>query len=182
APLSFFKVTVPVDVDLEAFAALFDALRKVLRIRWGNAGYTYSSWEVLERYAGARAIYAHARRYCGFDVGQSVRQLERFCDAIRTVNWLTAAGPELTAKLEAVRPVGLDASNLITVLRDEHGLLVRAGQTPQIGDVNRLEFPPPYAASDRLLRPIRATQANFLGRWDERSTEAWLSRFERSST
>lgn len=172
------RVAVPTTWPLRDFYDRVCVLAQVLRVRWGAAGFMYSGWEYYRHNATQEAIYAHARRHVGFDVGYYEQQLVEWHDAIRSVNWLTILGPALLRRLdeEGRRP---ETNPLVAVDRLGSGLLLRAGDAPQRGDINRLQVPPAYVAADAMVRPIRATTCNTFGvPWTEVSTNEWLTRFE----
>ncbi|WP_437943170.1 type VI immunity family protein [Sorangium sp. So ce281] len=181
-PLGVVSLTVPTSVPLADFAARVHELAGVLRFRWATAGLGYSTWNVQDWEASSNALYAHARRFPGFDVGYYHRNLEAFLDRIRTVNWLTYLGPRLT---DALRRSGrsLSSSRLVGVAAaGAGGVVLRAGDRPEPGDVNRLSFPRSYVEADAMVRPIRASDPAgiaFLGPWDEAGIAAWLTRFEK---
>jgi hypothetical protein len=161
---------------LDRFAALVDSVAAALPIRWGNAGLGYGAWE-LDRYGETRdAIYAHARRYPGFDVGQHATLMSTLHDHIRTVSWLTFIGPALTSRI--VRP---DGDPLVDIVPLGGGVRVRAGERPEAGDANRLMYPRAYMRADRIARGARAADGvHFFAPWSEATTVAWLRRFERA--
>lgn len=159
---AMLSATMPLDTKLETLEALATAIAGDLRIRWGVAGLTYAAWE-LDRYGDARAaIYAHARRHPGFDVGQHATYMRELHDRIRTVGWLTFLGKDL-AQL-----AGLPDATVL-----------RAGERPEAGDVNRRQVPFAYKQIDRQVRAVRAAEGfHFYAPWSATTTEAWLRRFE----
>lgn len=170
--------TVPPAVTLDALQALATDVAGMLRLRWGAAGFTYGAWE-LDRYGETRdAIYAHARRHPGFDVGQHTTWMPAFHDRVRTVSWLTFLGPALVAQVRAAGET-LASDDLVTVGPCGEGVVLRAGERPRAGDVNRGDLPDAYARADRLVRSVRAGEGlHFYAPWSSASTEAWLRRFE----
>ena len=125
------------------------------------------------------AIRAHAMRYVGADCNDLLAEGELPSDTIKTVNWLTFINPALAAKVPALASVANDpTSNVSVETLGEHGVLVRAGDTPLLGDCNRQEDMHAYEQADALLRPIRARQIFPLpGFSDEEETSRWLNRF-----
>lgn len=170
---AMLSATLPIDTPLETFRALASGVASDLRIRWGAAGYMYGAWE-LDRYGDARAaIYAHARKHPGFDVGQHATYMRELHDRLRTVSWLTFVGPELLGNL------ALAPDPMLEVTKAGAATMVRAGDRPERGDVNRSIVPIAYKRVDALLRPLRAaTDIHFYAPWSAATTEAWLRRFE----
>jgi hypothetical protein len=154
------------------------ALAGILRIRWGAAGLAYGAWE-LDRYGETRnAIYAHARRHPGFDVGQHATWMRELCDHVRTVSWLTFLGPVL-AKTVRASGGALTTDHLVTVAPCGDALVLEAGEAPLQGDVNRRDVPHAYVEVDRRIRAVRAAEGvHFYAPWSLATTEAWLRRFE----
>ncbi|MGK3983612.1 type VI immunity family protein [Sorangium sp. So ce136] len=181
-PLGVVALTVPTSVPLADFAARVHELAAVLRFRWATAGLGYATWNVQGWETSSNALYAHARRFPGFDVGYYHRNLEAFLNRIRTVSWLTYLGPQLT---DALRRSGrsLSSSRLVAVGgAGAGGVVLRAGDRPEPGDVNRLNLPRSYVEADAMVRPLRASDPAgivFLGPWDEAGVAAWLTRFEK---
>lgn len=164
--------------ELEALAV---AVAGDLRVRWGAAGHVYSAWE-LDRYGAVReALFAHARRHPGFDLGQHATWMPALSERLRTVSWLTVVGPELVAKLPpSALATGPTMDDEVSVTPCGEGFVLRAGNAPAAGDVNRDDFPRAYVAADRRLRAVRAAEGlHFYAPWSSRTTEAWLRRFER---
>lgn len=171
-------VSVPLTTPPAELAALASGVAADLRIRWGAAGLTYGAWE-LDRYGETRdAVYAHARRYPGFDVGQHATWMRAFHDRLRTVSWLTFLGKSLT---EALRGAGdaLTGDDLVGIEPCGEGVVLRAGTRPEPGDTNRQRLPAAYARVDRRLRAVRAAEGlHFYAPWSNATTEQWLRRFE----
>ena len=170
-------ITVPCDWPLDDFESHVLDFAKALRLRWATAGLTYSRWTVAGVTEVENAIAAHARRYVGFDMGIFVRQTKALYDHLRTVSWLTLLGPGLMNRVALPVSDGL----LLSTAGDVR--IIKAGATPEAGDVNRLAVPPLYVAADKLLRPLRAARLNANaapGDWDDQSLSRWLRRFELS--
>lgn len=170
---AMLAATMPVDTPLDVFQRLAAGVASDLRIRWGVAGYTYGAWE-LDRYGDARAaIFAHARRHPGFDVGQHSTYMRELHDRLRTVSWLTFVGEGLLGN------VAFAPDPLVTVSKVGAAIMLRAGDRPEPGDVNRRQIPLAYQRVDAALRPLRAsTGIHFYAPWSAATTEAWLRRFE----
>lgn len=173
------RVLVPCTWPLDDFRARAIELAKVLPVRWGNAGLAFAGWE-LSWYQEVRAgVFAHARRYPGFDMGQYASLMNELHHAMRTVSWLNFVGPSLMKVLKQKgRPPA--ATDVLSVQRVDDLTIVQAGAAPEPGDNNRLDVPRAYVQADAALRPIRLKPPlDFHGAWDEGTTEAWITRFER---
>ncbi len=176
---SFIRVTVPVSCPPLEFRDRVLHIADKLRVRWGAAGHMYSGWELGWRRTYEQAVYSHARRFAGFDTGFYENHMERFHEQIRTVNWLTFLGPSFRERLAKVGVLPRSHGG-VQVYSLGSGLVLQAGEVPAEGDVNRLGLPPAYLEADALVRPVRAAEGVHFGRpWTERTSEAWLRRFEK---
>ncbi len=183
---AMLRVTVPVSVDLAEFRQHCIELAPTLPIRWGCAGLMFSGREFHDYPGTAEAMYAVARRYPGYDPGYYFSQgnedqdlpahLVVWHDHVRTVSWLNFLGPALMARLG--KP--LVESRRCRVEPCGEATLVQAGEAPQMGDVNRADFPQAYREADALLGVLRPqSTVHFLYPWSEDTTAEWLARFER---
>lgn len=174
---AMLAVTMPRETELARLRALATLVAERLRIRWGVAGLAYGAWE-FDRHVDTRdAVFAHARRHPGYDVGEHATTMDVFHDRLRTVSWLTFVGPALLAELEAPPAARTRA---VKIEPAGEGVLLVAGEAPQAGDVNRRELPRAYAEVDAILRPIRAGARDglhFGAPWSEATTARWLERF-----
>ncbi|WP_437961325.1 type VI immunity family protein [Sorangium sp. So ce119] len=179
---AMLELTVPDDHPLDVFFANVCAIVGELRVRWATAGLTYAAELRYDTEAPGDRIYAHARRYTGYDVGFHVGMMDTFFDRIRTVNWLTFLGPAMVGALAAAGRT-VESTPHVQVSQVGSATLLRAGSAPLAGDVNYLAVPAAYREADALVRPIRASDGQdmvFFGPWDERSITRWLRRFEYS--
>jgi hypothetical protein len=174
-----FSLTVPRAWPHEDFQRRVRRLVEILPVRWGAAGLTYSTWPSAHFQRARQAIYAHARRFPGFDMGQSAAFHQEWRAALRTVSWLTYLGPEFAAKLKAPgQQLTAGARSTLTPIGDAWEF--QAGPQPESGDINRLLIPAAYVEVDALVRPVRAsTRIDFCDPWTRYTSEEWLRRFER---
>jgi hypothetical protein len=179
--LPVLSFTVPTGWGADAFAKLAQEVAGALRVRWGNVGYTYADWDIYGGNVAERAKVAHAKRFFGYDTGESVRCMDAFYARLRSVSWLTLVGSTLASELPPGRTDELTRSPLLRVSQAASGLVVQAGPAPNRCDINRLALAPEYVEADRLLRDIRAQTAAgllWIGWADEAEIERWLRRFE----
>ncbi len=172
-------LTVPATTSHLEFAERVQRIAAILRCRWVSAGYGYGAWPFTQPTATDQAIYAHSRRYWGFDVGVGAGLLEHFHDKLRTINWLTFVSPSLLERAGESEVVGLRHPEVALTVTPS-GVWLRAGDVPAACDINRLQVSRAYVAVDAALRKIRAsTGVHFAHPWSEKATEDWLRRFER---
>jgi hypothetical protein len=173
-------LTVPDTWPVVEFHDRVLAVAAPLRLRWGAAGFGYSAVYPSVTASPARAIYAHARRHPGYDLGFYMQSMGALYRRLRTVSWLTMVGPALLDELAAAGRQ-LVATPRVVVGHAGDATVLRAGNTPVAGDVNRLDVPAAYREADALLRPVRADDPQglvALGPWSDDSLLQWLRRFE----
>jgi len=179
--LSVLRVTVPTDQSLGLFMERACALASMLRVRWGSAGLMLSGSAIDGYWSEWKKIaHAYCLRHVGVDLGEYVALLRPFHDRIRTVNWLTFLGSGIRAQLDKVQPLPAIVPNGVTIQKMGDVTLIKAGDRPFRGDLNRLDVPPSYVRADQLVRPLRAAAGiRFFDVWDFNETRKWLTRFER---
>lgn len=168
--------SVPLSVGADSFRDLALRVASELRVRWGNIGYGYASWEYFGGEAAVEKRRAHGLRFVGFDLGFHIFHMGDLMQRIRTVSWVTLLGDALWGQLPETSR---------SVLERELGAKsvgsfrwIQASPAPEAGDINRLSYPAGYVELDRLLRPIRL-QAGLEGEgWEDRELDTWLRRFE----
>jgi hypothetical protein len=175
------RVCVPESWDLGDFYQRVTAIAQKLRLRWGTAGHSYAFWVPGQGRDVWTRMRAHALRHLGYDLPLFVRAFEKLNTRLRSASWLTWLGPKMAADLaERGRP--LVSSSLVAVEQTPNAILLRAGSSPERGDVNRLAYPRSYVEADAMLRPARLADAAdlvFYAGWSEDELTAWLRRFER---
>ena len=115
------------------------------------------------------------KRYPGFSPGVP----QDLCDQdLPPVNWLTLIGPELLGKLGGIAGVRQAFSDqAISVMPLGHGAFIRAGELPQLGDLNRRDDLPLYRKVGSYLKDHRGhRKIRLTGLKDD--SEAWLARFD----
>jgi hypothetical protein len=173
-------ITVPVSWPVPDFLARITAIASKLRLRWGAAGYTYADWDVTAPEQVDAATYGHARRFVGYDLANYAPFWAEWYYRIRTVNWLTFLGADFVTAIEQLDQKPLASRGEVVATPVGSSLLLRAGEFPEEGDMNRLRMPRAYVEADAMVRPLRASSGlDFKGpRWDGRTTTQWLRRFE----
>lgn len=171
------------DCDVVEFERRTRQLAALLNLRWGVAGHRYAYSDAVSSYAAADARWAHARRYSGYDLAEYVgaESMHRLYDRIPSVNWLTWLGPGMMERVRDSLASHRDSNGLQILLEGAH-TLVKAGEHPERGDLNRFEIPAAYVAADRLLRGIRLDDGEALcvpaTNWSPEAMLRWLQRFE----
>lgn len=168
------QLTVPLDHDLGEFQRRVLEIGSMLNVRWGNAGFTYATWEFLDSAATRRAVFRHSRRHYGYDAGNHVRMC--FENLVRSINWMTFLGAPLWSK---VSPTFQPRDPGVRVYQAGELVVVQAGPRPASCDINRLDVSPTYREVDRLLMAIRARDVDLFFPWSVTESARWLTRFER---
>lgn len=97
------------------------------------------------------------RRHPGLNYGEPVSIANASEVGLAVVNWLTLLGPGLTAAMGGTEALAQHAPADVSVLPlGPGGALLRAGESPAVGDVNRGDPLPLYHAVGRMLAPVVA--------------------------
>jgi hypothetical protein len=158
--------------------ALLADLAKAFPFRAGHVGYAvcWNDMSVDRDADASQLIGPLLKRHPGLSIGNPFE----LCDQpLPPVNWLKLIGPELLKKLGGPAKVERDLSDdAISVFAMGSGLCIRAGDAPQLGDVNRRDTLPLYRKVGAYLKPYRVAQEMELTGLDEEESEAWLARFD----
>lgn len=141
-------------------------------VRW-NRGHQRKAFEQFHRWA---------QRFVGLDASDPEEMAWRAPTGLPGTGWLTVIGDALARQ----RELSLDRLAAHAWTRDDiraipakHGLVIRAGEAPTVGDGNRLEFPEAYSEVARALAPWLTDDPPRL--WSdfylEDRTTAWFRRF-----
>jgi hypothetical protein len=176
----FFPAAVTAPGRVEEFVATASALAALLPYRsgYGSPALQVSELHQAQALAEARAL---AVRYPGYDV--QYNQLGRLeMDAkVRGARWLTFLGPDLVSALGGEEALRHALPAAVSVRPVGHGLLLRAGEYPEICDANRQAGTPLLRAVAAVLEPVTrfgeevllatnfaADDEDFLRRWERR--------------
>lgn len=192
--LGYLRLAFPMFWFVEHSGSLVDVLLQLCRKLKPVSG--YGGFGVIEshdrsisqRYAPK--VYQLAQRFPGLEVdyptGHSLWQLQGG-GGIKGVNWLTVVGDRWLARLggaDAVQAALASLDTRFVLHRFEGGIIIQAGQRPEMGDAERNVWPALYVKLAKYLKPIRITehrpfQQGGAGlRFDKERSEAWLRRFD----
>lgn len=147
----------------------------------GLAGFSFE----CSRYASEASqshAWAASMRHPGIDIpripedGRALGQ-----DGLKGVGWLTILGNYFVNLLGGVESIRRGLSNDIEILEVSHGVILRAGAAPALGDVNSADRLPLYREIYRLLASWiglaseRTLAFNLAENYVER-TERWFKR------
>jgi hypothetical protein len=124
----------------------------------------------------SKAIIA---RHPGYDVQLNELGRKRLGLRVRGARWLSFLGSDITAKLGGMETLRHSLDDGITVEAVGKGIMIRAGELPEIGDKNQGVETPLLCSVARAIEPITAFQeivllsafeqdAEFLQKWERR--------------
>ncbi|WP_224372271.1 type VI immunity family protein [Hyalangium versicolor] len=173
------ELTLPQAHPPEELLALAIALGKLGPLHSLVGGYV-ARWNVLHQKTAFNQFYLWAQRYLGLDI-QDAEELAAYTpSALPGSNWLTLVSARVAGEREfelaALQRVRWQES--VTVAPVGEGLLLRAGERPTLGDLNRLSYPQAYAEVARQLEPLFVEEPpEFWGQFTNTArTGAWLRR------
>ena len=205
--VSHLRIHLPVDVlagtGRQELLLWMHQCVKLMRPLNGYAGlgfqqcYESSEYEHLE--------IEHALDFIGLDVGAPLNR-KRQRHGIKSINWLTLLDDsmlaplggrsrlkEQTAKINRCLQIQAMRDNApaeqLTLHFHEGGVMVQAGDWPQLGWVEHDAHPLAYVAANLLLRPARVPELGSLhlgsvvgeARFDKHTSNVWLRRFDAPS-
>lgn len=151
--VSVLELTLPIDSDPGLLFQLAMEASALGPLWSGVGGYALrSNWQTR------RVAMTHAYKWCGRWWGIDIQDPDEMAWFARAglpgTGWLTLVGAPLVARLE-IAPEQLQGwPEGIIALPRPHGTLIRAGEAPTEGDLNRFAFPEAYAAVARRLAPF----------------------------
>jgi len=189
--LAYFQVYLPVEVlreeGLQGFETLVRELASKLPVLHGYAGLGFQQCDEYHRYENLEL--EQAEQFLGFDVA-SVLGHDELREGIKSVNWYTILNQVWLEKLggrdgleEAIKENSLKGLSLLDYA---NGVIVKAGEWPSLGWVERDPYPPAYVAANKILKPVRVPKLNSLHmgsilgevRFNNISSNLWLRRFD----
>ncbi len=181
--LSEVRAAFPVEMfagELERFMALVKTFAARVPFFFGYAGFSFSAAkEMMRGQSNGRLLGPAAMRFSGVEVEDGGTAIS--CqDSIKGVNWLTLLASSFVERLGGKATLRAQLSKAIELHDLPAGLMIQAGPTPGLGDLNAGERLPLYREVHRVLTPIRVRRhCVFDGLYfgvDE--TQRWMSRFD----
>jgi hypothetical protein len=195
---SMLRVTLPLDHPLAEPPRFRDWALGFQLVRSGPVFSAYCGYALnFYRQAARSSLYGPAQkllaslclRHPGFDWdGGGVQprvlryqpELPGFLPLVKRVSWLNLVCDKTVNFLggrDQLR-ARLGGEHSVTVQDLDHGLVIQAGPAPQIGDVGRRDFVPPYRQVEAVLRPARIDDVDGLGGgFMAGATNEWLNAF-----
>ena len=187
----FIRQATPVEAlraNPEAYLATAKRLCDLLPVLCGHVGYSLETSPYYEM-QGFRAAYALAMRHQGVNIASHHATWPLHDEkGVEAVNWLTLVGPAPLEKLGGAGALKrrFKEQGSVSVIDTKHGVIIRAGEAPKLGDVNRREPLPEYRAVYQALKPVmdqvltdfRPLVLGFGLSENADKTARWLRRFE----
>jgi Protein of unknown function (DUF3396) len=127
------------------------------------------------------------KRFPGFDTGSSVDfsiRAKATHNRIKSINWLTVLCDDIVGELGGIERLRGELGPACTLHRYAGGIVIQAGDRPQLGDTQRGDIPEVYRLVARVTRPVRFEQYKHAlfevpdGMDDLAETLAWVRRFD----
>jgi hypothetical protein len=130
----------------------------------------------------AKRVYALAKRHQGLEVDYPLQHALWTKEAIKGGNWITVLADTFVARLGDADALQHELGKPFRIYEYRGGVIILAGDRPEIGDRNRNLDTPLYRRLARVLKPIRVTVHPAVHGWkggfDRPEFEAWLGRFD----
>jgi hypothetical protein len=189
--ISHFQVYLPVEFlrgdGRVQFEKLVRDLASMLPVLHGYAGLGFQQSNEFHRYENLELELAE--QFLGFEVADVLGH-DELRDGFKSVNWYTILHKQWLEKLGGRKgleqAVQDEAAQGLSLLDFANGVIVKAGEWPALGWVERDPQPAAYVAANHILRPARAPMlrglhmGSILGevRFDQLSTDHWFRRFD----
>jgi hypothetical protein len=185
--LSYFQASLPVNWYAKNPGSFSDLVLKFCELLgpvsgYGGIGIVQSPNRILEAEFEPQ-VYTLAERFPGLEVDYPNNHILYLRNGIKGVNWLTFLGAEWLTKLGGLDALKAQAGEGFTYYEAGGGVLIRAGERPQMGDRTRGSMPFSYAKLSSVLKPVRVLQLGSFhhfgpNRFDDESTARWVARFD----
>ena len=187
--ISYVQLYLPIS-ELKEFGVeqLIDLNQKISEILQPMHGFFGLGIQHSHEYYDYQYLeYELAHQFLGLDIS-NVQADKRLREGFKCINWLTILSDQLITdklgSLEALKERNSD--NEIRFYPYAGGVVVRAGEVPELGDVARNPYPKHYVNVNALLKPARAPEIASLGfgsingevRFNKRTSKEWQCRFD----
>jgi hypothetical protein len=148
---------------------------------YGGAGIVDAASDGLATIYQKR-VYALAKRHPGLEVDYPLDHALWTQKGIKGGNWITVLADVFVAHLGGVDALRSGLGQPFKIYEYRGGVMIVAGENPEIGDRNRNLDTPLYRRLARVLRPIRVVfhpgVHDWEGGFDKEEFESWLARFD----
>ena len=138
----------------DAFVATVAKMADVLRCDSGHAGVALVPGAPSDFSKAAPHMAPRLFRSHGLDIGQTTFVYNSLGNRSRGAHWLTMLSSALVDELGGLAQVQGKLADGVEVVSGAHGVLLRAGQRPEIGDVNRQQTTPLLASVAHAIEGV----------------------------
>ncbi|MGV2293325.1 type VI immunity family protein [Trinickia sp. YCB016] len=188
--LSFLAATMQVcdALDVQHFDKLLAAVLRwsaIARPAHGTAGFTLIFASGMSQ--NTKYALHLMKRFPGFDFVEGIafpREAGAVYNRIKGVSWLTVLSDDVVAELGGIEPMREALEPVCKVHEYSGGVVIQAGEAPQLGDTYRNDIPEAYRMVARYTKPVRFEDyRSRLFRVPENldkkeETLAWVRRFD----
>jgi hypothetical protein len=140
--------------NVERYVAAIHRIATQLPYDSGYASLALTWGVSSQKRAFAREARRWAFRHPGFDMPNNVSSDFTIGHKLRGAYWLTFVGPRALETLGGAAKLRAALPTEVTVVRAGVGMMLRASQLPEVGDVNRLDKLPVLRAMAKVLEPV----------------------------
>jgi hypothetical protein len=205
--VSYLRFYFPIELlNTSEQRSLIDDLLSIARCLGplhGYMGLGFQQCYEFHRYENLE--YENAIKFNGLDVGNPIGK-DELRQGIKSINWLTFVDDSLLDPLGGRAGLMKQAERINHYLKQratrkqeplqqlslhdyDSGVMVQAGDLPQLGWVERDPYPLAYVAANLLLRPVRVKEIGSLHlgsivgevRFNKTTSNEWLRRFDAAS-
>ncbi|MGH6860932.1 MAG: type VI immunity family protein [Phyllobacterium sp.] len=149
----------PEQVGYDRYRSLIQSWCEKVKPAYGTAGLSILFNEGRQGLDDRLLAFPLAKRFPGLDLPEqsrwSVRMNRLRKRAIRTINWLTYIDDAFVSELGGQSRLAEQLGDLCPIHPYDGGIVIQAGERPELGDVNQGLVPEAYRAVARALKPIR---------------------------
>lgn len=164
------------DAFVEAVKGMFESMQ----CDSGHAGVALVPGAPADYTEAGRHIAPLLMRCHGLDIGITEFEVNRLGDRCRGARWLTMLSDKLVDELGGRGALTAKLDKGVTVVPSARGVMLRAGQSPEIGDVNRQQTTPLLASVAQAIEGVTLFNDNALLQFFGRNPEMrdrWERRF-----
>ncbi len=148
--------------NYRTYISLMQRWCSLLKVAHGTAGLSIILEEGVNKSRGTLLAFPFLKRFPGFDLPNSSRWSTQVRRAekrhIRSINWLTAIDDGFVEELGGMEHVRHALGEHCPIHPYNGGIIIQAGQRPEIGDVNSGIIPEHYRTVAKLLKPLRCEE------------------------
>ncbi len=199
-PASTLQLTLPLDHPLANWDKLQGWIKGLSLVNkstsiTGHCGLALNHFEQIVtpslQQPAERALASFVQRYPGLGwFGGSTQahilpyhpQTNTFLLQLKRANWLLIACDDTLSHLggRAALRSHMAAESTYSLQELNHGVILRSGEAPEIGDLAQRDFLPLYRKTASLIRPVRLNRLGGQGpHFSQAATNEWLNAFDK---